>query len=495
MPSWLLGWPNVCLLVLTLACVCHGNSVLAADTGLKFTPCHIGAPHSAQHLQAWCTQVRVPEDRARPQGKKIQLHVAVLRARSGSPAPDPIFFIAGGPGQAATQAFLEEAPAFERIRQQRDIVLVDQRGTGQSNPLDCPSTTDNTLTPSAAEIASQVRACLKQLPGDPRFYTTSVAVKDLDAVRQALGYPNINLYGISYGTRVALEYLREFPQRVRSVVLDGVVPADWDVGADVSVDAQQALEKIFARCAGEPACHQAFPDLPGVFQRLQQTLERHPQTIHLQDPLSGAPITQTLDWQTAAGAVRILSYASETAALLPLLIQQAGAAHDYTPLLANALLLNEQLNSGIATGMNAAVLCTEDVPFYKNTAVAEKAMVDTYAGAAPVRALIETCKHWPRGVMPADFKTPVVSNKPVLLLSGADDPITPPANAAHAARTLSNSLSIVVPGQGHGNAFRGCIPELMAEFIQRASVKNLNTDCVRNIKPFPFFIRFTGPTP
>lgn len=494
-PAWLLRRINVCMAVLLLACVCHGNSVLAAAPGMKFTPCQIGAPGSAQHMQASCTQLTVPEDRARPQGKKIHLHIAVLKARSGSPAPDPLFFIAGGPGQAATQAYLEEAPAFERIRQNRDIVLVDQRGTGQSNPLNCPSTPSNISNPSPAEIARQARACLKQLPGDPRFYTTSVAVKDLDAVRQALGYRSINLYGISYGTRVTLEYLREFPQRVRSVVLDGVVPADWNVGSQVSLDAQHALNLIFARCARTPACHQAFPHLPAVFRSLQHTIERHPQTVHLRDPLSGVPVTRILNWETVAGAVRIMSYASETAALLPLLIQQAGVRHDYAPLMANAMLLNEQINSGIAIGMNAAVLCTEDVPFYHNTAVAEKNMADTYVGATPVQALIETCKYWPRGVMPADFKTPVTSNKPVLLLSGQDDPITPPANAAHAARSLSNSLSIVVPGQGHGNAFRGCLPKLMVEFIRQASVKNLDTACVKNIKPFPFFIHFTGPTP
>ncbi|MGA9854550.1 MAG: alpha/beta fold hydrolase [Gammaproteobacteria bacterium] len=468
---------------------------VGALAALQFIPCQIGAPDSPQHMQAKCTSLTVPEDRAHPSGKTIKLHIAVLRARTGTPDPDPLFFIAGGPGQAATQAYSEEAPAFERIRQKRDIVLVDQRGTGQSNPLNCPSTPDNNNNPSPAEIARQVQVCLNQLPGDPRFYTTSVAVKDLDAVRQALGYTQINLYGISYGTRVALEYLREFPQQVRSVVLDGVVPADWDVGMDVSWDAQQALDRIFARCVHAPACHKAFPELPATFRGLQRSLELHPQKLTLRDPLTGAPLTQTLGWNAVTGAVRFMSYAGETAALLPLLIHQAGVAHDYVPLMANALFFTSQINGGIALGMNAAVLCTEDVPFYKNTAVAEKKMADTYVGTTPVTQLMETCKHWPRGIMPANFKQAVVSNKPVLLLSGEDDPITPPENAAHAAQTLSNSLSIVVPGQGHGNAFRGCLPKLMSEFVQQASTKGLDTACVKNIQPFPFFIRFTGPMP
>lgn len=462
---------------------------------LAFSPCQIGAGDSPQHMQARCTTLTVPEDRAKPNGKKIGLYIAVLRARAGKPAPDPLFFIAGGPGQAATDTYVEEAPAFARIRARRDIVLVDQRGTGRSNPLNCPPTPHMDTSPSAAEITRQVEACLKQLPGDPRFYTTTVAVQDLEAVRKALGYGEINLYGISYGTRVALEYLREFPQHVRSVVLDGVVPADYALGPQVSLDAQQALDHIFARCAREAGCHQSFPNLSATFARLEQSLKRHPVTVSFRDPLTGAPLTKTLTWDEVSGAVRFMSYASETAALLPLLIHQASAEHDYAPLMANALFFTNQINSGIASGMNAAVLCTEDVPFYKNNSAMQQAMRDTYVGTTPVTDLIEVCRHWPKGVMEADFKKPVMSAKPVLLISGADDPITPPSNAEHAAKTLSHSLSIVVPGQGHGNAFRGCMPELMAQFLQHASVKNLDTACVRKIKPFPFFTRFTGPGP
>ncbi len=461
----------------------------------NFTSCQIGAVDSPQHMEAKCTTLSVPEDRAKPEGKKISLHIAVLRARTGQPAPDPLFFIAGGPGQAATQAYIEEAPAFERIRESRDIVLVDQRGTGGSNPLDCPSTPDNNSNPTAAEITRQAQACLKQLTGDPRFYTTTVAVKDLDTVRAALGYNDIDLYGISYGTRVALEYLRDFPQHVRSVILDGVVPADRVLGPGVSLDAQQALNGIFLRCVTDIDCHKAFPDLTTTFTHLQHMLEQRPVTVNLRDPLTGAPLTKTLTWDQVVNAVRFMSYASETAALLPLLIHQAGAAQDYLPLMANALFFTQQINGSIAIGMNAAVLCTEDVPFYKPDAAMQKAIADTYVGATPVTQLIQTCENWPRVVMEPDFKQPVVSTKPVLLISGQDDPITPPSNATDAAKTLSNSLSIVVPGQGHGNAYRGCIPKLMAQFVEQASVKNLDTACVKKIQPFPFFTSFTGPGP
>ena len=459
------------------------------------SPCRIGAGDSPLRLQAECTSLSVPENYAQPNGKHIRLHIAVLKARNGHPAPDPLFFIAGGPGEASTVAYPLEAPAFERLRAQRDIVLVDQRGTGQSSPLNCPESPQSLETPSDAEIAQQSLACLRQLPGNPRDYTTTVAVRDLDKVRAALGYSEINLYGISYGTRVALQYLREFPQHTRSVILDGVVPPDWNIGATTAQDAQRALARIFQRCAAEPACHKAFPDLPTVFTRLEQVLKQHPVTVDFRAPLTGAPDSDKLDWQTAAGAVQLLSYQSETAALLPLLIYQAGTAGDYAPLMANAAYLSGQLGSAVALGMHAAVLCTEDVPFYPPNAVVRKAAAGSYLGAAPLTELKASCAHWPRGVMASDFKQPVVSDKPVLLLSGADDPITPPANAAQVARTLPNSLSLVVPGQGHGNAWRGCVPQLMAEFVQQASVKHLDAACVNKIKPLAFFTRFTGPGP
>lgn len=484
-PAWLL------MLITTLS---WSSSAPAAPLP-SFTPCQIGMPDSALHMQAQCTTLAVPEDYARPAGKKIHLHIAVLKAHTGNPAPDPLFFIAGGPGEASTQAYVQEAAAFERLRARRAIVLVDQRGTGQSNPLDCPSGPNTVALPTPAEVRQQTETCLKQLSGNPRFYTTTVAVKDLDAVRAALGYAEINLYGISYGTRVALEYLREYPQHVRSMILDGVVPPDLNVGETAPQAAQQALDKIFQRCAAESACHQAFPELPETFARLEHKLRQRPVSVSLRDPLTGAPLTQTLNWETAAGAVQLLSYLSDTAALLPLLIHQASVAHDYAPLLANALYLSGQVSGAIAIGMHAAVLCTEDVPFYKPAAAAQPSLADTYLGAAPITMLIESCAHWPRGVMEPDFKQPVVSDKPVLLLSGADDPITPPANAAHVARTLRNSLALVVPGQGHGNAWRGCVPQLMTDFVQQASVKNLDGACVQKIRPFPFFTSFTGPGP
>lgn len=462
-------------------------------TRLEFHDCQIGAEDSAQRQQALCTTFMVPEDRQHPDGKKIGLHVAWLKARASAPKPDALFFIAGGPGQASTEAFLEESTAFDRIRSEHDILLVDQRGTGSSNRLDCPEPAEG--HPSEAQIIAANQACIKQLPGDPRFYTTTVAVQDLEALRAAMGYKQMDLYGISYGTRVALQYLRAYPDSVRSVILDGVVPADLALGPGVSLDAQRALGLIFTRCDHDASCHQAFPNLAANFASLQKDLGERAVSVSLRDPLTGAPRTEQLTWEKVAGTVRLMSYQSETAALLPLLIHQAAMQHDYLPLMSTALLVTDQVQESFAQGMGAAVICTEDAPFLTEDAAQAQALHDTYLGANTMDVLLKSCRVWPRGVMDPDFKKPVVSAKPVLLLSGEDDPITPPANAERAAKTLGNSLSLVTPGQGHGNVFRGCLPRIAADFVDAGSVKGLDTACVKDMKAFPFFLTFSGPKP
>ncbi|HET7370243.1 MAG TPA: alpha/beta hydrolase [Gammaproteobacteria bacterium] len=484
------------LLLATAVCGAAAAPASAAPS-IQFHTCVIKGANGVQSRKARCGTLSVPENRAAPDGKRIELAVAVLPAVAANPAPDPLFFIAGGPGQSAVDGFFSEPGAFAAVHQHRDIVLVDQRGTGKSHSLNCPAPAQQDaqlIEPSAAERKALVEACLKQLTGDPRYYTTSVAIADLDAVRQALGAKQVNLYGISYGTRVALEYLRYYGDHVRSVVLDGVVPADLALGPQVSVNAERALENIFERCQQAEACAKHFPDLAHDFRQLNDQLREQPAKLTVPDPVTGESRQLTLTQPAFANGVRLLTYMSETSSLLPLLIHK-GATGYLGPLAALVSMINTDLAQSLSQGMYLSVLCTEDVPFYGPDAFTSAAARHTWAGTETLGALHAACSIWPRGEIRPDFKKPVKSAKPVLLLSGANDPITPPKNAAHAAKTLSNSLSIVVPGQGHGNAFRGCLPRVMASFIQAASVKHLDTECIKRIRPAPFFLRFTGPAP
>ncbi len=459
-----------------------------ARFGIDLYPCQLSAPGVPARLPAMCGALTVFEDKTTGSGRQIQLRVAVLSAISRTPAPDPLFFLTGGPGQAATQDYVQFSAAFRRINEKRDIVLVDQRGTGGSHPLSCPSSDDT-------QVNSWIDACLKQLDADTRFYTTQAAVDDLDQVRQALRYDKVNLYGLSYGTRVALTYLRSYPSHVRTVILDGVVPQDEPLGLTMASDAQRALDSIFSRCAADATCERAFPRLADDWAALLRRVDQNPGTVTIPHPRTGEPTQVKFDRNTLSAAIRLFSYQQETVALLPLLIHSAQATGDLRQLAAQSLIVTQQVEGSLSIPLHHSVVCAEDVPFYfqagklASDAEAEKR---SYLGEAYLE-LVKTCAQWPAAKVSPDFKEPVRSDRPVLLLSGEDDPVTPPSNAEHAAATLSHSLHLVAPGQGHGTIIRGCTARIAYDFVDRGTVERLSTSCIREIRPMPFFVSLTGP--
>ncbi|QIB64682.1 alpha/beta hydrolase [Kineobactrum salinum] len=467
---------------------------------LTLAPCHLAAAQSPQRISAQCGRFEVAEDRDAPGGRFLSLAVAVLPATTHRRAADPLVFITGGPGQSALESYVLAHRAFARINRHRDIVLLDQRGTGDSNPLHCPLPDDW----QAAALSSQAQRelaleCLQALPGDPRFYTTSVAIRDLAELLTALDYERVNLYGISYGSRVAQAFARAWPERTRSVILDGVVPLDRALGPDISLDAQRALDMMFRRCAGDRACRERFPRLAGDFRQLQRGLREAPVTLTLADPATAelSEHTFTEDW--LRGVVRMFSYAPGTVALLPLLIDRAVQEGDFAPLAAQAVLLSRQLEDALAAGMHNAVVCTEDLPFIAAAGddVDDRADTgeDTYLGVGMLESLRAACSVWPRGELDSGFRAPWRSAIPTLILSGEADPVTPPDNGEHLLRSLDEALHVVGPGQGHGMYARGCTPRIMEDFIASASIAGLEVDCIQRLRPAPFFLSFTGPTP
>ncbi|MDD5371515.1 MAG: alpha/beta hydrolase, partial [Anaerolineaceae bacterium] len=438
----------IATLFILSGCQVHAASLSPSPTvspapNLTRQPCHLGI-----NTQAECIVLPVLEDRSSGNGRKINLAIVRIPARNRSAQPDPVFLLAGGPGQAATQVFLPILSAFTRINQERDLVMVDQRGTGSSGALNCPNRDDSASlsipNPSPAIDLQRLKDCAQTLTGDARNYTTATTVQDLDEVRQALGFDQINLIGVSYGTRLALEYLRTNPGRVRSLVLDGVVPPDWPLGVTASADAQQALDHILQRCQEQPGCRQVFPDLPRELRNLIQTLTDQPPLVAIPNPNTGAPIHLLLTRNRAATTLQILSYTQETAALLPLLIHNA-AGRDFAGLAAQFMVVNQELQGSIAEGLYYSIVCAEDVPFYpqNSTAISDSYLPDSKA------ELADACSVWPHAAPRASLPQPVSSNAPVLLLSGEDDPITPPANAQQVANNLPNSLALVAPGMGH----------------------------------------------
>ena len=478
-------------------------ALVAADSpagdGLPLEDCRISAGPGFPGIEARCADFERPLDPADPDGETITVFVAIVSALSLEPQRDPFVPIAGGPGQATSEFYAAYANAFESIRQERDIVLVDQRGTGRSTRLDCEM--DEEVVEgqvSIEESAEGARRCLESLPADPRFFTTSVAVEDLEAVRAALAYPQFNVYGISYGTRVAQHYLRRFPDSTRTVILDGVVPPQVALGPAIALEAQRALDAIFARCERNPGCNERFPEVGLTFARLTEALIEQPVSVELADPLTGQAQVLSFGHNELAGALRLLSYHPNTVALIPLLVHEA-AAGNLEPLASQYLMVSESLSEALSIGMHNAVVCTEDAPFFDGERVEREALEATYIGPVQLDALEAMCAVWPAGVMDGGLRTPVATDKPVLLLSGDADPITPPRFAELAAVEMRNRVLLVGTDQGHGQAARTCIPEIMADFIDAASVDAIDEadrECVATRQfAMPFFLDYTGPAP
>ena len=462
------------------------------DSGLTLEPCVLEMPGTPITAPAECGTFTVPENPADPEGRQIDLNIARIPASGRSAEPDPVFLFAGGPGQAATEAWLIVANAFRKVNESRDIVLIDQRGTGKSNPLKCSEAEiDDLLSNDWDALEQLTRDCLENIDGDPRFYTTTHGMQDYDLVRQALGYEQINLWGASYGSRAAQVYLRLFPENVRTVILDSVVPQDLALGSEHGIKLDQVVFDVLEGCDADPDCSAEFPGTPQQLAALINQLEYNPVETTLAHPSTGEPMTLTFDRDALAGSLRFLAYSPASQAMLPLLIYEAATNGDFGRLASQMLISTSGLADMLAMGMEMSVTCAEDYPrFPRDEETRGLLMGETMAKVSHIR-----CAIWPRGEVPANFGEPVVSDKPVLLLSGERDPVTPPEYADRVAEHLSNSLHIVAPGQGHSVSPQGCLPEVITTFIRTAAFDELETECVNQMSSSPYFISLTGPRP
>ena len=434
-------------------------------------------------VAARCGELEVPEDRAHPERRRISIAFAVLPANTLAPKADPLFILAGGPGQAATRLG-PFAAQLVGVRKERDIVLVDQRGTGRSSPLDCvafrpTSNLDDAFTLDPVPKAIACRAELESRGIDLAQYTTAAWVADIDAVREALGYPRVNLWGGSYGSRVALEYLRRHGDRVRSVVLDGVAPPSLRISLDVWASRDAAVSAAVAACLDAPACRAAHPDLDRAFDRIRTTLGESGREVAIVDPRTGRSQTLTLAYAHIVAGLHPLTYVPELRALLPEIVSRA-ASGEYAPLFAAASLLTADLAEQMNVALHYSVTCAEDA-----SRVGPADLRTTLANVREpqlVERVLAVCDVWPRGVQPADATKTVRSDVPVLLLSGGLDPVTPPAYAAEVAQTLPASRHVVAPGFGHIVSPHGCGPRLIAAFVEHGAFARLPAACIERFE-------------
>jgi pimeloyl-ACP methyl ester carboxylesterase len=485
-----LAWTALSACVLVF---CKGIPASAAT--LPLHECRLEHPLRLSSVAARCGTLAVPEDPETPAGRKIDLFVAVVPALNRRASAAPLFLLAGGPGQAAADLYASYAGAFARTHRNHDIVLVDQRGTGRSEPLVCSYPDDwGDTAESMPELRRATSACLAKYGDRVRFYTTSVAVRDLDRVRTALGYPAIDLYGSSYGTRVAELYMRRHPGETHAVVLDGVTYPEQAIGPDTPLDGERALDLIVARCRAAPDCAAAYPSLTAELGELRRRFGAEKLPLVIADPTTGEPFPLEFNRGVFSASLRLLSYNAAEASLLPTLIHQAAIGRA-APMAAETLMMARQVRDQLASGMQNSVVCSEDVPFFDVSSALRQRIEQTYQGTDQLDALAEICKLWPRGPVDADLHRPLHSAVPTLLLSGEADPVTPPADAERAARELTHARHLIVGGEGHGQVVTGCVPKLMADFLDTAEPGTLDASCLARHRPAPFFVGLTGPAP
>jgi pimeloyl-ACP methyl ester carboxylesterase len=461
---------------------------------LRFAPCSLRTQLSRDSLEAQCTRFSVPENRDEPDGRKIELNIAWLEATErGDVSADAVFFLAGGPGQSAVETYPMLDPAFTEVRKHRHVILVDQRGTGKSNALSCKGD-DNAAEqePTPEAMRTQAQQCADELSkrADLRHYTTTDAVADLDAVRQALGLQLINLVGVSYGTRVAQQYAMRHPDATRSIVLDSVVPNTLGLGNIFARNLDDALSLQFALCSDDPQCKEKLGDPRAELDTLLNTLRAAPANVNYRDATSGEWEQGVLRADTVAGLVRMYAYMPMASALLPKLIHEANAGR-YEELMALAKLMSGDMQDAMAMGMQLSVVCSEDA----DSMVAREEDADTVLGNLMSTGMAAMCDVWPKGTMPKDFHSALATDVPALVLEGEFDPVTPPQYGKQVVEHLPNGRLFVLKGQGHNVIAAGCMPKLFAQFIERKDAKALDGACLDTLPYAPPFTSFNGAEP
>ncbi len=462
---------------------------LAAQSAPKFVsgPC----ADSSKYPDAKCGTVTVFENRIAKSGRQIALNVAVLPALNKEHQPDPFFMIAGGPGEAVVGLFMQgiRKEFVAAVRVKRDVVLVDQRGTGGSHALQC------SLYPPSAGVqayfgifatAEVIRACRETLSKDADLtqYTTPIAMDDLDDVRASLGYDKINLQGGSYGTRAALVYMRQHPTHVRTSILEGVAPTDYKLPLPVARATQHALDRLIEDCAADKVCHDAYPDVRADLNTILSNLDKAPAKIQAVNPLTKKPESIELTRNSFADRLGHLLYSPDTARIVPYVLNKGahGDLGTYASIMASVI---SQIEAGLNRGMYLSIICAEDVPWITDADIARET-AGTIMGARRTEYARAACIDWPRATISADYVKPVESNAPVLILSGDTDPVAPSWIADGAAKHLPNSRHIIIKYGAHTTS-APCLDKLMEQFLDAGSAKSLDDSCVNEIRRPPFF--------
>jgi pimeloyl-ACP methyl ester carboxylesterase len=429
----------------------------------------------------YCGSFAVFENHKTGQGRKINLNIIVIPAIDSSAKKSPVFYFDGGPGVAATKNVDFFSEKSNPYRKDHDIVLVDIRGTGGSNPLHCLSLQyKRNLQDHFEEMypAEAVKSCFDSLStlADLSQYTTTNIVMDLEEVRQWLGYKKLIAFGLSYGTRLTQEYIRRFPASIETAVLWSPTSTGSRMPLYHAEFAQASLNKLFIDCKADSSCNQSYPKLKDDFTFLMDKMRKEPMQVKLSDSL-----TVAIPWHAFHTKIRSQMYLPLSLRQLPFIIHEA-ANGDWKPFL--GLYPKEgRFDNFSAEGLYLSITCAEDVPFIKKKE-AKRLAKNTFMGDYRVAQQKQACANWIRGEIPSDFLLPVKSDIPVLILAGEWDPVTPVSMAKEIAKHLPNSQLVVVPQMSHisgGLSNEECLDEMILSFIKRSGKEQVNSDCINKM--------------
>ena len=432
-----------------------------------------------------CGYVSVAEDPGKPNGRKIDIHYVVMPAVKPVYKNEALLAIAGGPGQSAIDNAALFNSTFSKVRETRDILLIDQRGTGRSNPLACPG--DSALSPllmdgRAFDVIAETKKCLNALDADVAMYNSTIALNDFEVVRQTLGYEKLHLYGISYGSRMAQLYMRHYGDSLVTVTLDGVVPMQIPVIA-VGLSVDRAIDRLLKDCAEDIACADKFPNLTVILGTINSQLENQPTIINTFHPVTGEPTDFFLTRDKLLSILRLSMYSPTTRSLLPLAIHQASLGN-YQTLLGLYSLMMEGID--LAAGMHNSVVCAEDIQRVSSTLLGE--ISASYMADTLYQALTKACSVWPSHAANPEFSNPISSAIPTLLLSGELDPATPPDWGTIAMKKMTNAVHFIAPYATHGVASQSCGNKLIAQLIDTANIQTLKNDCLNDDQSTGFYL-------
>jgi pimeloyl-ACP methyl ester carboxylesterase len=449
---------------------------------VTLTPCRIEGVEE----ELRCGVYEVFENRRTRQGRMLPLKIVLIPARQPHPEHGPIFSLAGGPGETATElvAYLISS----NLNAEQDVVLLDERGTGEGHRLDCRSlgSDDNLQGYFKAPFDPAVaRVCRTELERqyDLSQYTTAAFVEDLEEVRGAMGYEKINLEGGSFGTYAAQMYIRRYGDRVRSVFLNSLVTHSNRVPLEMARTSQQALDHLFSQCESQVECHAAYPNVREDFAGLLAKLSEEPVLTWVRHPVTGARTVVRLPESAFVDAVRVMLYSIESARQIPFLIRQATIG-DFNPFAEVALRMVRGIYGGVRVGLNYSVTCNEFVNRIRPEDIGT-ATRGRFFGAWRIKGQMATCKEWPRTDLPGDFFEAFQSNVPTLLVSGDTDPVSPPEYGEEVQSFMPNSTHLVVPGGGH-TPDNACVRSVRAEFFRTGVARGLDTSCMTLLRPAPF---------